>query len=182
MKKASILFTAVLCCLLSFMLCSCVGCSDKIPEKPDDTTLEFWLAEDVSSVDFSAYIERAGVFGAYEYFGQGYAPITEDNEQILPQYYVLYTVGGYPDTSDKWNYITRIQITDPNIHVYGITCATSLEEFDKTMKDLGYKISEDSETMHSATLGKVCFRLVSYNGEGKLSISVDVSNRWGIMY
>ena len=178
MKKKILLLSAI----LSIVLCFCVGCSSKIPEKPDDTALEFLIAEDVSSVDFSEYIERVGVFGAYEYFGKGYRPIIEDNEQILPQKYVIYTVGGYPDTSDEWNYITRIQITDPDIHVYGITCDTPLEEFDETMKELGYKIDKDTDTMHTATLGKVCFRLVSYEGEGKLSISVEVTNRWGIDY
>ena len=178
MKRKILLLSAI----LSITLCFCAGCTGKIPEKPDDTTLEFWIAEDVSSVDFSEYIERVGVFGSHEYFGQGYSPILEDNEQILPQYYVIYTVGGYPDTSDDWNYITRIQITDPDIQVYGITCDTSLEEFDETMKGFGYKISKDTDTMHSAILGKVRFVLVSYEGEGKLSISVEVTNRRGIVY
>ena len=182
MKKVlSVIASVVLGCIF---LAAFAGCSDKIPEKPDDTTLEFWIAEDVSSVDFSEYYERAGVFGAKEYYGYGYSPadILEGNEDILPQYYVIYTVGGYPDTSDDWNYVTRIQITDPDIHVYGISCDTSLEEFDDTMKELGYKVSKDSETMHTATLGKVRFGLVSYEGASKLSISVKVTNRKGIVY
>lgn len=178
MKKKIFLLTTI----LSLTLCLCVGCSGNIPEKPDDTTLEFWIAEDVSSVDFSTHIARTGVFGADEYFGYGYSPTVENGEQILPQYYVIYTVGGYPDTSDDWNYITRIQITDPEVTVYGITCNSSLDEFDKVMKGLGYKIHEETTTMHSATLGKVSFRFVSYNGEGELSISVKVTNRKGIVY
>lgn len=177
MKKLFLLAT-----ILLLTLCLCTGCSDKIPEKPDDTTLEFWIAEDVSSVDFSTYIARTGVFGAYEYFGCGYGPTVENSEQILPQYYVIYTIGGYPDTSDDWNFITCIKITDPEVTVYGITCNSSLDEFDEVMKGFGYKIHEETATMHSATLGKVSFRLVSYNGEGTLSISVEVTNRKGIVY
>lgn len=163
-------------------LCLCAGCSDKIPEKPKDTALEFWIAEDVSSVDFGTYIARTGVFGAYEYFGYGYRPTVENDKQILPQHYVIYTVGGYPDTSDDWNYITRIQITDPEVTVYGITCNSSFDEFDEAMKGLGCKIDEETATVHSATFGKVSFRLVSYNGEGELFISVKVANRKSIMY
>lgn len=178
MKKKIFLLTTIF--LLT--LCLCVGCSGKIPEKPDDTTLEFWIAEDVSSVDFSTYIARTGVFGADAYFGFGYSPTVENGEQILPQYYVSYTVGGYPDTSDDRNYITDIEITDPEVKVYGITCNSSLDEFDEVMKGLGYKIHEETATMHSATLGKVSFRLTSYNGEGALSISVKVTNRKGIVY
>lgn len=180
MKKKTLLLSAI----LSITFCFCAGCSGKIPEKPDDTTLEFWIAEDVSSVDFSEYYARAGVFGAKEYYGKGYGPveISEGNEDILPQYYVIYTVGGYPDTSDAWNYITRIQITDPDVRVYGITCASSLEEFDETMEELGYKVRKDSDTRHTATMGKVRFGFVSYEGEGELSIFVEVSNRRGIVY
>lgn len=178
MKKKIFSFTAV----LFLTLCLCVGCSGKIPEKPDDTALEFWIAEDVSSVDFSTYNAITGVFGAREYFGHGYGPEVENGEEILPQYYVIYTVGGYPDTSDDWNYITRIQITDPEVTVYGITCNSSLDEFDEVMKGLGYKIQEETATMHSATSGKVSIRFVSYNGESKLSISVKVTNRKGIVY
>lgn len=178
MKKKTFLLVTILVLTLGL----CVGCTGKIPEKPDDTTLEFWIAEDVSSVDFSTHIARTGVFGAHEYFGYGYSPTVENDEQILPQYYVIYTVGGYPDTSDSWNYITRIQITDPEVTVYGITCNSSLDEFDEVMKGLGYKIHEDSDTMHTATLGKVRFGFVSYNGEGELSISVKVTNRKGIVY
>ena len=180
MKKKVFLLATI----LVLTLCLCVGCSDKIPEKPDDTTLEFWIAEDVSSVDLSEHYARTGVFGAKEYYGKGYSPaeILEGNEDILPKRYVIYTIGGYPDTSDDWNYITRIQITDPEVTVYGITCNTSLDEFDEIMKGLGYKIHEETATMHLATLGKVSFRLISSNGEGKLSISVEVTNKKGVVY
>lgn len=181
MKK----FLLCIFAILSITLCVCAGCSGRIPEKPADTSLEFWIAEDVSSVDFSDYYARAGVFGAYEYYGKGYSPaeILEGNLDILPQHYVLYTVGGYPDTSDDWNYITRIQITDPEVQVYGMTCDTRLDEFDKTMQKLGYKISENSAgTLHTATMGKVSLSLFSNGEQNSMSISVKVTNRRGIHY
>ena len=181
MKK----FLLCLFAVLSITLCVCSGCAGRIPEKPADTSLEFWIAEDVSSVDFSDYYARGGVFGAHEYYGKGYRPaeISEGNEDVLPQHYVLYTVGGYPDTSDDWNYIIQIQITDPEVLVYGLTCDSQLEEFDKTMKEHGYIISENSVgTMHTATSGKVRINLFSNGEQNSISISVDVTNRWGIHY
>ncbi len=171
--------------VLFMLLCLCVGCSGVMPEKPEDTTLEFWIAEDVSSVDFSGYYKRAGVFGANEYYGYGYSPaeITDGNMDILPQHYVIYTVSGYPDTSDPWHYVTRIQITDPQVRVYGLTCDSSLEEFDETMTEFGYTINDDNDRMHTATLGKVRIVLVSHEEtNNRLSIHVEVTNKHGIVY
>lgn len=180
MKK---IFTGfVLFAVFTTTLCLCAGCTGAIPAKPCDATLEFWIAENVSSVDFTDYINRQGVFGACEYFGRGYSPVTENGEYILPQYYVIYTVGGYPDTSDSRNYVTRIQITDPAVRIYGITCGASLDEFDKAMAAYGYKIAKETDTAHIAKSGKVTIRFVSYNGEGKLTISVKVTNKKGVVY
>ena len=199
MKKLAYLFAA-----LALTLCACVGCVGEkpediespegleedttleawIPEKPADTTLEFWIAEDISSVDFSAHYERFGVFGAREFYGLGYSPaeVIKGSHDVLPEKYVLYTVSGYPDVLDAWNYVTFIKIADPEIQVYGLTCNSSLEEFDKTMEELGYEIHAGSATSHTATLEKVTFRLNSYNGQGTLLISVEVTNKHGIQW
>lgn len=195
-KKLSYLFA-----VFAIILFGCVGCVGKISEnsddttpevddttlerwiseKPDDTTLEFWITEDVSSIDFSDYYARVDIFGAREYYGYGYHPVDViESMDIPPEHCVIYTVSGYPDASDAWNYVTRIKITDPDISVYGITCNSSLEEFDEIMQGRGYEIYESSEMTHTATLEKVCFRLNSYNGQGQLIISVEVSNKWGI--
>ena len=195
-KLTKFLGMILLICCISVMFAACHTINDddmkpddttlefQIPEKPADTTLEFWIAEDVSSVDFSTHYERFGVFGAREFYGLGYSPaeVIKGSHDVLPEKYVLYTVSGYPDVLDAWNYVTFIKIADPEIQVYGLTCNSSLEEFDKTMEELGYEIHSGSATSHSATLEKVTFRLNSYNGQGTLLISVEVTNRNGILW
>ena len=185
MKSKKLLLPLLLLCIT---LLAMVGCtSNKILAKPQDTTLEFWVTEKVTGEDFKDHYSVVGVFGAYVYFGKDYQPneITEENSDIQPKHCVTYTVTAYPDYSSnngKFDTVTRIQITDPQVSIYGITCHTSLEEFDETMKELGCKVSKDSDRIHTATLGKMRFKLFSFNGEGELSISVEVTNKHGIVY
>ncbi|MDE6585949.1 MAG: hypothetical protein K2K80_04645 [Clostridia bacterium] len=167
--------------------CVCAGCSDEIPEKPDDAALEFWLTQDMSEIDLKGYYFIPGTFGGSEFYGKDYRPtetVGEDGEihKVNPQHYVIYTITAYPDYADGGKYITTIEITDPEITVYGITCNSSLKEFDETMQNLGYTVSEETATLHSAKAGKVSFRFVSYENKGKLLIIVNVTNKYGIIY
>lgn len=182
MKK----FLSCLFVILSIAFCVCVGCTDKakspnqIPKKPDDTTLEFWIAEDVSKVDFSEHYQRFDIMGGRAYYGRGYSPVgmIDGNTDIPPEHCVIYTLSGYPDASDDWNYVTRIEITDPNITVYGLTCFSSLEQFDGVMAQNGYSVEQNSHIFHTAKRGKVSIRLTSTAEHKSLSIMVDVTNKW----
>lgn len=153
-----------------------------IPEKPDNTSLEFWITQDVSSVDFSKHYEVIGWFGAREFYGKDYRPEEVDGSAVEPEYCVKYLVTAYPDEADGGQYVTQIVITDPNVRVYGLTCKSTFDEFDETMKTLGYTVSKEIDAMHKATLGKVKFMLVSSESENKLIINVEVTNDSGIVY
>lgn len=192
MKKIALLFIVI----LALFLCVFVGCRNKVsvPEKPDGTGLEFWIAEDVSSVDFSNYCEKAGHFGAREYYGKQYAPVGVDENGIaidLP-YYVKYLISAYPDYSDGGAYVTRIIITDPNVTVYGISCNSTFEQFDKAMKENGYDVNYSADvttsnsaqhyTEHTAQLGKARVSLSENGDEKKLVIQVTVTNKHNIVF
>lgn len=183
MKKSA--FALLLTALIA--LCLCAGCADAypIPEKPDDTSLEFWIAQDVSAVDFSEYYEVPGWFGGQQFYGKEYQPEEVDENGfavVEPQYCVKYFVGAYPDAADGGQFVTQIDITDPHVVVYGLSCDSTLAEFDGIMKGRGYTISEDSAAMHTATLGRIRFVLVSFENEHRLSIRAKVTNRSGIVY
>lgn len=180
--------------LLTICLCLLAGCADKLPEKPDDADLEFWIAEDVSNVDFSEYYEIIGWFGAREFYGKGYAPaaVNEDNFAIDPRHYVKYLVTAYPDYSDGGQYVTRIEITDPSVTVYGINCESAFDEFDEAMEKHGYEVTHSADvtatgnaklTLHTADLGgKAWINLIENSSERKLVIGVEVSNKNNIVY
>lgn len=159
MKKAIISLIAIL--MLS--LCVFTGCGDrdnknKIPERPEDTNLEFWIAQDVSDVDFSEYEEVLGTTPGYHYLGKDYH--SGDNQK---RGCVSYVVHKYPDDSDSKDYISSILINDADVTVYGINCHSTFEEFDKVMKKNGYEVEvsnpQRNQTAHIASLGRVFITL-----------------------
>ena len=120
-------------------------------------------------------------FGADFYYGKGYQPaeIIEDSAAIPPEHCVIYTVSPYPDYSSGGQYVTRIAITDPQVTVYGITCNSTLQDFDTTFENLGCSI-QDKGLLHIATYGKVKIALASYDENKELTVSVEVTNKQGI--
>ena len=167
--------------LLCIMLFAMVGCTDdKVLDKPKDTSLEFWVLQDVSDIDFSGHYKLHG-FGADFYYGKGYQPaeIVEDSAAIPPEHCVIYTVSPYPDYSSGGQYVTRIAITDPQVTVYGISCDSTLQDFDATFENLGCTI-QDKGLIHIATYGKVKIALASYDESKELTVWVEVTNKQGI--
>lgn len=178
MKAKKLLLPLLLFCITLFAM---VGCTDnKVLDKPQDTSLEFWVMQDVSDIDFSGHYKLHG-FGADFYYGKGYQPaeIIEDSAAIPPEHCVIYTVSPYPDYSSGGQYVTRIAITDPQVTVYGITCGSTLQDFDATFENLGCTI-QDKGLIHIATYGKVKIALASYDENKELTVWVEVTNKQGI--
>lgn len=148
------------------------------PVRPN-TNLEFWIAENVDSVDFSNLQEKYGLFGGREYYGTGYVPtIDENGQQVDPEHCVIYTVTSYPDYSDKEQHITGIYITDPNVEFYGITLSCTYEEFMELIQQQGFAIIESNENAVSARCGKVW---ITFTTEW-IRIGVEVTNDQGIVF
>ena len=182
------------------LLCLCImftsACSgnkilekpdNKILEKPEDTTLEFWIAEKVSKEDFKDYCSVEGVFGGYVFFEKKYLSeeITEEHIQTRPDHCVTYTVTAYPDYSSnkgKIDTVTGIRITVPDVSVYGITCNSTLDDFDKIFNQLGCKIQVDNDSTHSALYGKSRITFTDYEGYESIYIGVEVTNKHGIIF
>ena len=115
--------------------------------------------------------------GGREYYGSNYEPIiTEDNEQLDPEYYVIYTVTAYPDYSSNKNHITRISFNDPLVYVYGLTIDSSYEDIYNKMTELGFKA--DTERKGVFTKGKFRFMF----NDKEIYIDVDVTNHFGIVF
>lgn len=180
--------------LLTICLCLLAGCANKLPEKPTDTNLDFWIGEDVSNADFSEYHEVLGWFGAREFYGKGYKPIErDDNGEVFeppypdPPYYVKYLVSAYPDYSDGGQYVTQIKITDPKVDVYGINCESTLDEFNRAMRTHGYEVTILHESpyscAHTAKLGgNAWINFIKKDGESTLIIGVTITNKNNIVF
>lgn len=142
MKKSLGLLAGLLCAML-ILFCGCNTTDTiQIPERPEDTNLEFWIADNVTGYDWNEY-EGAGGFswGVREYYGKGYERIVgEDGNKVEREYYVIYSITSWPDYSDIESHITGITITDPAVMVYGLTVNSTIEEFDAVFQEKGYEL------------------------------------------
>ena len=190
-------------CLIVFLLMTCLtSCnimdgllgvyySLNIPNKDRDkeTTLDFWICENVDDYDWSGHDEIFGWFGASEFLGKRYRLTYNEEEQRYekPKFYVSYVVTNYPDYSSPSSCVTRIDITDPTVKVYGLTTKSTLLEFIEVFSDLGYDISKEGSNADGyikAEKNGITFYRVPGNDERPTMIKIRayISNMYGIMY
>ena len=135
-------------------LFSCGLTQNKTLDNPEDSDLEVWITERLDSKKLKelgcTYLP--GWFGAEEWLGSKYTPIIEEESEmtVAPEVHVTYLFSGYPDLSDPW-VCTRINITDPEVHVYGLSMASSKEEIDKRMNELAFEKDGFAYTKNSVS-------------------------------
>ena len=159
-------------------------------EMPKDTTLEFWITEDVKDRDWSGHDEIYGWMGAREFLGSAYKKNADaDGSDQHPEHYVSYVITAWPDYADGGQFVTDITVTDPAVKVYGLTIASTFEEFDAVFEPLGYELSwgEGAIKTRVATRDGITFRLTRAVEDNpdvvpQIRISAEVTNREGIVF
>ena len=171
MKRILLIILALAACLTVFS-----SCGQQISEPTHD--LEFWITESVVDFDFSSYQPKYGIMGGFEYYGQGYVPtLGEDGVQVDPEHCVIYTVTNYPDYSSNSLCITRIEITDPEVKVYGLSLSSTADEIRSVMSSEGFAVT-GTDTAIRAEKGNIRFIFSRHS----IMISAEVTNRLGIIY
>ena len=159
-------------------------------EMPKNTSLEFWITEDVKDQDWTGHDEIYGWMGAREFLGSGYKK-NEDptGSNQHPEHYVSYVITAWPDYADGGEFVTDITVTDPDVTVYGLTIESTYEEFDAVFEPLGYELSWSDGAIETrvATKNGITFRLTravddNPNVVPMFRISAEVTNREGIVY
>ena len=159
-------------------------------EMPKNTSLEFWITEDVKDRDWTGHDEIYGWMGAREFLGSGYKK-NEDptGANQHPDHYVSYVITAWPDYADGGEFVTDITVTDPDVTVYGLTIESTYEEFDAVFEPLGYELSWSNGAIETrvATKNGITFRLTravddNPNVVPQIRISAEVTNREGIVY
>ena len=159
-------------------------------EMPKDTTLEFWITEDVKDQDWTGHDEIYGWMGAREFLGSAYKKNADaDGLDQRPEHYVSYVITAWPDYADGGQFVTDIAVTDPAVKVYGLTIASTFEEFDAVFEPLGYELSwgEGAIKTRVATKDGITFRLTRAVEDNpdvvpQIRISAEVTNREGIVF
>ena len=171
MKRFLLIFIVITLCLPAFS-----SCGKRIVEPKHD--LEFWITENVDDFDFSGHVQKYGIFGGFEYYGKGYIPtIDDDGQQIDPEHCVIYTLTNYPDYSSNSLCVTRVEITDPAVRVYGLSISSTVEEIKKIMTSEGFTVTE-SGTAVRAERDNFSFTF----SKDKITIRAEVTNHFGIVY
>ena len=159
-------------------------------EMPKDTTLEFWITENVKDQDWTGHDKIYGWMGAREFLGSAYKK-NEDADGLdqRPEHYVSYVITAWPDYADGGQFVTDIIVTDPAVKVYGLTIASTFEEFDAVFEPLGYELSwsEGAIKTRFATKDGITFRLTRAVEDNQdvvpqIRISAEVTNREGIVF
>lgn len=158
------------------------GVASGAPARPEDGTLEFWIAESVEWSDFNGHDEIADHFGAREFLGTGYRAVTDENgwNASRPDVFVSYIITNYPDYSSEGLAVSTIWITDPDVTVYGLTVDSSLEEWDAVMREMGYAVRVDGSNGQYHRAKKDGFSF--FYGDGSICINAEVTNEQGIVF
>lgn len=185
MKK--IISLAVVVSVLLICLCSCntryvpvygesiLGPYFDILELPTkkaggETTLEFWIGEKIVERDYENHEKLNSGF-----LGEGYK-LNPDNPNELPEFYVRYVVGLYPGGIFGANGVRKIEITDPNVMVYGLTTTSSLNDFKEVFEGLGAYVRVDAKAA-TAFLNDAVFvlRVATTDSRPVMTISTEPS-------
>ena len=167
-----------------------VTVTPSVGEMPKNTSLEFWITEDVKDQNWTGYDEIYGWMGAREFLGSGYKK-NEDptGSNQHPEHYVSYVITAWPDYADGGEFVTDITVTDPAVTVYGLTIASTYEEFDAVFEPLGYELSwsEGAIKTRVATKDGITFRLTRAVEDNPdvvpvFSITAEVTNREGVVF
>ena len=120
-----------------------------------DATFEFELLENVTEVDFSAFV-CAFYSGVHFYWRE--EPGTDQR--------VVYEVDECPEIKEGAIFVTFIRCSDPEVQFMGgLSLKSGAEEVKKKLKRNGFKIEQDS------TANGLMYRAK----KGKLSVFIDYS-------
>ena len=151
-------------------------------DRPEDTNLEFWITQRVNLEDFDnkGCTFLPGWMGADEYLDSRYTADTSSGMATAPDIHVTYLVTGYPDTLDD-RAVTNIEITDPNITVYGLTLSSTIEDIRERMTGVADSISSETvgDEEHLTFMIDNCSFVFM---DTKITISVPVTNNSGVIY
>lgn len=157
--------------------------------KPQQTSLDLWILQNVYEKNWSDYTEVPDWMGAREFYGKGYTPeISDDGIFTDPEYCVKYLVTAWPDYADGGQYITQIVITDPKVTFWGLTVESTVEQFDSVLTPKGFlyvteKDLDEGTEYKAAWVGRsYSVTLKKQNGKCVVNISAPISNRDNIVF
>lgn len=179
MKKILIIF------ILLFVLSGCVQArTEKEIEKINEKSNFLYPLLTVVTEEIRSKFNILEGFGAYKLIDPNVDPYQDDiNLYLLNHPTTYYQVSAYPDFVNGGSYITMIETSDPEIHIYDLSVgdAYTTDEVVAYMETIGFYPHEDiSSTYENANL-----RIRVYLLEGviiKLRAEIEIMNRMGMIF
>lgn len=169
---------------LSFFafLASLAGCDSPSPirlARPDGTDLEFWITELADSEEMreKGCTYLPGWFGASEYLDSRYEAVEKDGRILAPDVHVTYLLSGYPDVTDETS-ITKIEITDPTVRVYGLTIGSVTDQIRHRLKGIASSVEAQDQNATVALIQNCTFRF----SDTEIAISAPVTNKQSVQF
>ncbi len=154
----------------------------ELSQRPENTTLEFWITENVSDLDLTKYqpVLKPSSWGYTNnaIYGTGYtSKIDSAGNEIRPENYVIYEIAPFPNNSASGEYITGIDVTDPSVYLYGLTVGCTAEEFNQTFEKLGFNVEihdkSDREIERHALKDGIVIIFTKNFGKGNFGIAYE---------
>lgn len=189
--KKFILLILLICCSICLSSCYENYVSDNPPikeilEELNIEGLEYNLLQSEDDCDFSNHFKISGN-GGYTILDARYNDYVEnENYQInsseLPEEYILYGITNYPDYINRIKYITRVEISDPNVYILGLNINSSFDEAKEVLLSLGYTIDDDSRDRLCMVKGRLNFIFGHSTNGNHIILRVHVNNTSGIKF
>ena len=187
MKKFfTAIFTTILTACVLFL---CVGCSINtkaiVKDINENSNLEIGLLTRVEDDLFDENYDTIPGFGITGYFDKKYGENYQENSDAIDACSVIYHVTSYPDAFFGKLYVTGIEITDPNIQIYGFSTGDSVTEIKNFFLEKKYTIFQEADRLIKMKKGKVEIRIgIHYEEQTIRSIYVGVNttNVTGVIF
>ncbi len=157
------------------------------PGTPRDsgTSLRFWILDKFGDSD-SEGMQRTSMMGGREYVEDKYPVVTDEGgyNPRAPEVYVSYVVTPWPDYADGENgfFVTRINIADPEVGVFGVTMNSTQEEFILQMEKNGLTVVTAYEDDPGWSPENPRFALVAFSPNGEYEIRLSRSADGNVIF
>ncbi len=141
-------------CLILFLTFTLTSCKKDIIllDRPTNTNIQFWITENMESFNYKGYLIEEEKNNKIVFYGIDYDQYPDESgNYVMPKHYVKYTSSLYGVNDENLEMsITSIEITDLTIDIYGINLESSFKDFDKALKEAGFKITKKTRKVHVA--------------------------------
>jgi hypothetical protein len=158
--RKGLLILPLLLSAVSFSGCKPIFSEKIVEDINENSNFEIALLTPADEADFSNFNTVPGM-GITGYYNKKYDEYLVEG---IHERYVQYDVSTYPTIVVGKQYVTGIEIKDPDVHIYGYTVGDSSQAFSDFLEDKGFDEFYNNGHMMKLSKGRVEIRF-GFNNE-----------------